>query len=97
MQDFFGMLEVPALCGGRVSLIVHLLAPNHRAVQVTSDLKSFWQNHYPKIRKELSRNYPKHSFPEIPTLRFLHLPEREIDSLLIENKLPFSSNTEGGA
>ncbi|MBM4316281.1 MAG: ATP-dependent helicase HrpB [Deltaproteobacteria bacterium] len=66
MQDFFGMLEVPALCGGRVSLIVHLLAPNHRAVQVTSDLKSFWQNHYPKIRKELSRNYPKHSFPEDP-------------------------------
>jgi ATP-dependent helicase HrpB len=66
MQDFFGMLEVPTLCGGRVSLTVHLLAPNHRAVQVTSDLKSFWKTHYPKIRKELSRNYPKHPFPEDP-------------------------------
>jgi ATP-dependent helicase HrpB len=65
LQDFFGMSATPAICAGRVPLTIHLLAPNGRAVQVTGDLAGFWQRHYPSIRKELQRRYPKHSWPEL--------------------------------
>jgi len=64
LQDFFGMARGPAICRGRVPLTLHLLAPNHRAVQVTSDLSGFWRNHYPAIRRELRRRYPRHAWPE---------------------------------
>ncbi len=64
LQDFFGMKSGPTICRGQVPLTLHLLAPNHRAVQVTSDLAGFWQKHYPAIRKELSRRYPRHAWPE---------------------------------
>jgi len=64
LQDFFGMTKTPMLCRGRVALTVHLLAPNQRAVQVTSDLGGFWERHYPSLRRELSRRYPRHSWPE---------------------------------
>jgi ATP-dependent helicase HrpB len=64
LQDFFGMASGPALCRGRVPLTLHLLAPNQRAVQVTSDLAGFWQKHYPGIRRELCRRYPRHAWPE---------------------------------
>ncbi|MBI3423443.1 MAG: ATP-dependent helicase HrpB [Acidobacteria bacterium] len=66
LQDFFGMKEGPKIAGGRVALVLHLLAPNQRAVQVTSDLAGFWQRHYPAIRRELSRRYPRHAWPENP-------------------------------
>ncbi|BDG10506.1 ATP-dependent helicase HrpB [Anaeromyxobacter paludicola] len=66
LQDFFGLARGPALAGGRVPLTLHLLAPNHRAVQVTSDLAGFWERHYPAIRRELSRRYPRHAWPEDP-------------------------------
>ena len=49
---------------GRVPLVLHLLAPNRRAVQVTTDLEGFWARHYPAIRKELMRKYPRHAWPE---------------------------------
>ena len=68
LQDFFGMSEGPKLAGGRVPLLLHLLAPNKRAVQVTKDLPSFWKNTYPEIRKQLMRRYPRHRWPENPTL-----------------------------
>jgi ATP-dependent helicase HrpB len=64
LQDFFGMADGPKLCGGRLPVTLHLLAPNARAVQVTSDLAGFWQRHYPAIRRELMRRYPRHSWPE---------------------------------
>lgn len=64
LQDFFGMKSTPTLCRGRQPLVLHLLAPNQRAVQVTSDLEGFWQRHYPELRKQLGRRYPKHSWPE---------------------------------
>jgi ATP-dependent helicase HrpB len=67
LQDFFGMTDGPRIGGGRVALVLELLAPNQRAVQVTTDLAGFWQRHYPAIRKELVRKYPKHSWPEDPT------------------------------
>jgi ATP-dependent helicase HrpB len=66
LQEFFGLPEVARLAGGRVPVVLQLLAPNHRPVQVTTDLKSFWENVYPQVRKELSRRYPRHSWPEDP-------------------------------
>jgi ATP-dependent helicase HrpB len=64
LQDFFGMRAGPAVGGGRVPLTLHLLAPNGRAVQVTRDLAGFWTQHYPALRRELGRRYPKHAWPE---------------------------------
>jgi ATP-dependent helicase HrpB len=64
LQDFFGARQGPAVGGGRVPLTVHLLAPNGRAVQVTRDLAGFWARHYPSIRRELHRRYPRHAWPE---------------------------------
>jgi ATP-dependent helicase HrpB len=64
LQDFFGMGFAPRICDGREPLTLHLLAPNQRAVQVTSDLSGFWERHYPSIRRELMRRYPKHAWPE---------------------------------
>jgi ATP-dependent helicase HrpB len=69
LQDFFGMETGPVIAGGRAPLVLHLLAPNHRPVQVTTDLAGFWQRVYPQARKELSRRYPRHAWPEEP-LRF---------------------------
>jgi ATP-dependent helicase HrpB len=65
MQDFFGMSDGPRIANGR-PLILHLLAPSSRPVQLTSDLKGFWARHYPAIRKELMRQYPRHAWPEDP-------------------------------
>jgi ATP-dependent helicase HrpB len=67
LQDFFGMTDGPRIGGGRTAVLLELLAPNGRAVQVTTDLAGFWQRHYPAIRKELMRRYPRHSWPEDPT------------------------------
>jgi ATP-dependent helicase HrpB len=64
LQDFFGMPAGPRICKNRVALTLHLLAPNQRAVQVTSDLGNFWRQHYPGIRRELGRRYPRHPWPE---------------------------------
>jgi ATP-dependent helicase HrpB len=66
LQDFFGMAETPRLLDGAVPLVLHLLAPNGRAVQVTTDLAGFWTRHYPSVKKELARKYPRHSWPEDP-------------------------------
>ena len=66
LQDFFGMKTSPTVARGAVPLVVQLLAPNHRPVQVTTDLVSFWKNLYPQVRRELSRRYPRHSWPETP-------------------------------
>ena len=67
IQDFFGMREAPRLAQGRAPLVLHLCAPNQRPVQITSDLASFWSTHYPKLRIELKRRYPRHAWPEDPT------------------------------
>jgi ATP-dependent helicase HrpB len=62
LQDFFGTKASPR--AGNVPIVLHLLAPNRRAVQVTTDLTGFWERHYPAIRKELMRKYPRHAWPE---------------------------------
>lgn len=66
LQDFFGMAEGPKVAEGRIPLVLHLLAPNKRAQQVTVDLRGFWSKHYPAVRKELARKYPRHAWPEDP-------------------------------
>jgi len=66
LQDFFGMAEGPRIADGRVPLVLHLLAPNKRAQQVTTDLQGFWVKHYPAVRRELARKYPRHAWPEDP-------------------------------
>jgi ATP-dependent helicase HrpB len=67
LQDFFGLARAPAVADGKVPLVLHLLAPNQRPVQVTQDLPGFWVKHYPAIRRELARKYPRHQWPEDPT------------------------------
>jgi ATP-dependent helicase HrpB len=66
LQDFFGIDESPRVGRDRVPLVIHLLAPNQRPVQTTTDLAGFWQRLYPQLRKELGRRYPKHAWPEKP-------------------------------
>jgi len=66
LQDFFGMRQTPAVGRGTVLLVIRLLAPNQRPVQMTTDLAGFWQRLYPQVRKELARRYPKHAWPENP-------------------------------
>ena len=66
LQDFFGMTETPRVARGAVALTVHLLAPNQRPVQTTTDLKGFWERLYPQLRRELGRRYPRHAWPEKP-------------------------------
>jgi ATP-dependent helicase HrpB len=64
LQDFFGLTKTPTVLENTLPLTLHLLAPNQRAIQVTQDLESFWKNQYPEIKKELSRRYPKHAWPD---------------------------------
>jgi ATP-dependent helicase HrpB len=66
IQEVFGLRDTPRLAGGRVPVLLHLLAPNHRPQQVTDDLASFWANTYPQVRKELRARYPRHAWPEDP-------------------------------
>lgn len=77
IQELFGLAETPRLAGGRVPLLLHLLAPNGRPQQVTPDLASFWTNTYPQVRKELAGRYPKHAWPDDPaTARPERRPQR---------------------
>jgi ATP-dependent helicase HrpB len=66
LQDFFGMRDTPRIGSGRTPLVIHLLAPNQRAVQTTTDLAGFWERLYPQVRRELMRRYPRHAWPERP-------------------------------
>jgi ATP-dependent helicase HrpB len=66
LQDFFGMCDTPRLGPDRTPVVLHLLAPNQRAVQTTTDLAGFWERLYPQVRRELMRRYPRHQWPERP-------------------------------
>ena len=66
LQEMFGLLETPTINEGRTKLMMHLLSPGYKPVQVTQDLKSFWQTAYHEVRKQLRMRYPKHSWPEDP-------------------------------
>jgi ATP-dependent helicase HrpB len=66
LQEVFGLVETPCINEGRTKVLMHLLSPGYKPVQVTQDLKSFWQSTYHDVRKELRMRYPKHSWPEDP-------------------------------
>jgi len=66
LQEVFGLLETLRVNEGRTPVLMHLLSPGFRPVQVTKDLKSFWTNTYAEVRKELRSRYPKHHWPEDP-------------------------------
>lgn len=66
LQEMFGLLDTPTINEGRTKVMLHLLSPGYKPVQVTQDLKSFWQNTYPDVRKELRMRYPRHHWPEDP-------------------------------
>jgi ATP-dependent helicase HrpB len=66
LQELFGQTDTPRVAGGRVKVLLHLLGPNYRPVQVTDDLASFWANTYAQVKKDLKARYPKHSWPDNP-------------------------------
>jgi ATP-dependent helicase HrpB len=66
IQEMFGATATPAIAGGRVPLLLHLLSPAQRPIQVTRDLVSFWRRGYPEARGDLRGRYPKHYWPEDP-------------------------------
>jgi ATP-dependent helicase HrpB len=66
LQEMFGCRTTPMVAGGRVALVLHLLSPAGRPLQVTQDLETFWTTGYPEVRKEMRGRYPKHPWPEDP-------------------------------
>jgi len=66
LQELFGLTDTPTINEDKTPILIHLLSPGYKPVQVTQDLKSFWKNTYPEVRKELRMRYPKHSWPEDP-------------------------------
>ncbi|MET0232761.1 MAG: ATP-dependent helicase HrpB [Rhodanobacteraceae bacterium] len=66
LQELFGLADTPRVGNGRVPLTLHLLSPAGRPIQVTQDLRSFWERTYPEVRKELKGRYPKHPWPDDP-------------------------------
>ncbi|MEA1923500.1 MAG: ATP-dependent helicase HrpB, partial [Pseudomonadota bacterium] len=68
VQELFGCRETPRIGGGRIALLLHILSPARRPVQVTDDLAGFWHGSYREVRKEMRGRYPKHAWPEEPWL-----------------------------
>ncbi len=66
LQEMFGLADTPTVNDGRTKVTLHLLSPAQRPIQVTQDLRSFWANTYPIVRKELRGRYVKHPWPEDP-------------------------------
>ncbi|MGN6225028.1 ATP-dependent helicase HrpB [Pseudoxanthomonas sp.] len=66
LQELFGLAETPRIADGRVPLTLHLLSPGGRPLQVTQDLRGFWERTYPEVKKEMKGRYPKHPWPDDP-------------------------------
>ena len=66
LQEMFGLADTPEIAGGRVRVLLHLLSPARRPVQITQDLRGFWNSGYQSVKKELKGRYPKHPWPEDP-------------------------------
>ncbi|AMH13338.1 ATP-dependent helicase HrpB [Citrobacter sp. FDAARGOS_156] len=66
MQEMFGEANTPTIAGGRVPLVLELLSPAQRPLQVTSDLSAFWKGSYREVQKEMKGRYPKHVWPDDP-------------------------------
>lgn len=79
IQDFYGINETPTLMQGKIPLTLKLLGPHKRPIQVTKDLKNFWQKTYQEMKKEYQRDYPRHHWPERPW---------EAKPILLKSQLP---------
>jgi ATP-dependent helicase HrpB len=66
LQEIFGWTRTPCVAGGHVPILLHILGPNFRPVQITDDLESFWRNTYAQVRKDLRVRYPRHAWPDDP-------------------------------
>jgi ATP-dependent helicase HrpB len=66
LQEMFGLADTPTIANGRVKILLHLLSPARRPVQITQDLKGFWNTGYPLVKKDLKGRYPKHPWPDDP-------------------------------
>ncbi len=66
LQEMFGCADTPTVAGGKIPVLLHLLSPAQRPIQVTADLAGFWQRTYPEVKKELKGRYPKHPWPDDP-------------------------------
>ncbi len=66
LQELFGLADTPTVAGGAVPVVLHLLSPAGRPIQVTQDLRSFWERTYPEVKKELKGRYPRHPWPDDP-------------------------------
>jgi ATP-dependent helicase HrpB len=66
LQELFGLAATPTVAGGRVAVLLHLLSPAGRPLQVTRDLKGFWDGSYHQVKKEMKGRYPKHPWPDDP-------------------------------
>jgi ATP-dependent helicase HrpB len=66
LQEMFGLQQTPRVGGGKVPVLIHLLSPARRPVQITQDLAAFWKGSYHEVRKEMKGRYPKHYWPEDP-------------------------------
>jgi ATP-dependent helicase HrpB len=66
LQEVFGMMDTPTINNGKTVVVLHLLSPGYKPVQVTRDLRSFWNHTYFEVKKELQRRYPKHAWPDDP-------------------------------
>lgn len=81
LQEMFGLNDTPTVNGGTVAVLLHLLSPARRPVQVTQDLRSFWQSSYFEVRKDLRGRYPKHPWPDDPAS---HMPTAKTKRALKE-------------
>jgi len=66
LQELFGLADTPRIANGRIPVTLHLLSPAGRPIQVTQDLKGFWERTYPEVKKELKGRYPRHPWPDDP-------------------------------
>jgi ATP-dependent helicase HrpB len=75
LQELFGLADTPRIAGGRIAVTLHLLSPAQRPIQVTQDLRGFWERTYAEVKKELKGRYPKHPWPDDP---WTAMPTRRI-------------------
>ncbi|MBS1224497.1 MAG: hrpB, partial [Proteobacteria bacterium] len=66
LQELFGLADTPCIADGRIPVTLHLLSPAQRPIQVTQDLRGFWERTYAEVKKELKGRYPKHPWPDDP-------------------------------
>jgi ATP-dependent helicase HrpB len=66
LQELFGLADTPRIADGRIAVTLHLLSPAQRPIQVTQDLRGFWERTYAEVKKELKGRYPKHPWPDDP-------------------------------